>query len=112
MWIADIYTLKESAYAYLATLDKEKRAELLKTERAFTEKYAKLGKWKARYSFANGRGGISIWEFESGEEMSRVLQESLIWGYLDSKIIPLTETEGISNVLKELAKTAKQTAKK
>jgi hypothetical protein len=111
VWIADIYRLKESAYAYLATLDKEKRAELLKTENAFRQKYTKLGKWKAQYSFANGRGGIAIWEFASGEEMSRILRESLLWGYLDSEIIPLTETEGISNVLKELAKTAKATKK-
>jgi muconolactone delta-isomerase len=112
MKIADIYRYKESAYAAMANWDKEKQAELLKTMTAFQQKYAQNGKWKANYPFANGRGGIAIWEFESGEEMSRILTESPIWGYLDSEIIPLTETESVSNWLKELSKTAKQTSKK
>ncbi len=104
MWVADIYRYKDSMYAVAP----EKVKELGPASTAFIQKYAKSGKWKANYMFANGRGGIAIWEFASGEEMSRILRESPIWGYLDSEIIPLSETETIGNVLKELAKAEKK----
>jgi hypothetical protein len=109
MLVADIYAIKESYYAAYASWqpgDKEamaKRDEMLKTARAWVQKYAKLGKWKAHYPFADGRGGISIWEFESGEEMARILSESIMWPYIDSETIPLSETDMIANYIKEIS---------
>jgi muconolactone delta-isomerase len=99
MWIADIHKWKDSAYA----LSSEKRAEALEASAAFLQKYAKSGQWRALYQFANGRGGIAIWEFESGQEMSRILQESPLFGYLDSEVVPLTSIESVSNFLKQNA---------
>ena len=107
MLVADIYRLKDSyyeAYAKYQSGDEEakkRREETLKEASAWVEKYAKLGKWKAHYPFANGRGGISIWEFESGEEMARILSESIIFGHIESETIPLSEVDMIANVLKE-----------
>ncbi len=108
MLIADIYRYKESVYS----LAPEKTKELGPASTAFIQKYAKSGNWKANYMFANGRGGIAIWEFASGEEMSRVLRESPIFGYLDSEIVPLSENESISAALNEAARGARKAAKK
>ena len=111
MLIADIYRFKDSLYDYMRTTSKEKQAEDAKKETAWRQKYAKNGKWKANYSFANGRGGIAIWDFESGEEMYRILSEAVAWPYLDSEIIPL-QSESISSALKEPAKAERKAAKK
>jgi hypothetical protein len=109
MLIADIYRLKDSYYAELIKYQsgdkeaKERAEEYGKTARAWIEKYAKLGKWKAHYPFANGRGGISIWEFESGEEAARILSESNLFPYIESETIPLSEVDMIANILNESA---------
>ncbi len=108
MLVADIHRYKDSAYA----MSPEKVKELSAASAPFVQKYASLGKWKKEYLFANGRGGIAIWEFASGEEMSRILRESPVWGYLDSEIIVLSENDMIGNALKEAAKTTKKTARK
>ena len=114
MLVADIYRLKDSYYAMYALRQsgdkeaKEQADENLKKSNAWVQKYAKLGKWKAHYPFADGRGGISIWEFESGEEMARILSESIAWPYIESETIPLSETDMIANYLKEFAKAEKK----
>ena len=108
MLIADIYRYKDSAYA----ISPERAKELTPASTAFVQKYAKSGHWKVNFGFANGRGGIAIWEFASGEEMSRILRESPVWAYLDSEIIPLSETDMIADALKEAAKAAKKSGKK
>lgn len=108
MLIADIYTIKDSAYPLLTKMS----AEVSAASTAFVQKYTKSGHWKAHYGFANGRGGISIWEFASGEEMSRILRESPVWGYLDSDIIPLSETNSIATAIEEAAKATRKPARK
>lgn len=118
MLVADIYRIKDSYYAMYALRqagDEETKAqyeENIKKASAWVRKYAKLGKWKAHYPFADGRGGISIWEFESGEEMARILSDSILWPYIESETIPLSENNMIANYLKEFAKDEKKTAPK
>jgi hypothetical protein len=118
MLVADIYRIKDSYYDFYALRqagDEEAKAqydENMKKASVWVQKYAKLGKWKAHYPFADGRGGISIWEFESGEEMARILSDSILWPYIESETILLSETDMIANYLKELAKAEKKTVKK
>ncbi len=117
MLVADIYRLKDSFYEFYGTWQtgdkeaEEKRDEMLKTAQAWVQKYAKLGKWKAHYPFADGRGGISIWEFESGEEMARILADSILWPFIDSETIPLSEVDMIADYLEGFAKEEKKNKK-
>jgi muconolactone delta-isomerase len=108
MLIADIYRYKDSTYA----IPPEKLKEITPASTAFIQKYAKSGNWKANFSFANGRGGIAIWDFASGEEMSRILRESPVWGYLDSEIIPLSETNSIADAIMQAGKTPSKSTRK
>ena len=101
MWIAEIHYYRESLYQ----LPPEKYAEVQKGSIAFVHKYMKAGKWKHFFPFANGRGGISVWEFASGEEMATTLAESPIYHHLDSQIVPLMEPE-VTKRLLEAAEAA------
>lgn len=108
MLFVNIYRYRDS----MATVPVDKRAELLKAAVAYPEKYRKAGKLKAAYGFADRRGGLHIWEFDTGAEMARIIGESPIAEFVDREMIALVEPEAGTKLMEEAIKTAQKAAKK
>ncbi len=89
----------------------EKIPEMTAASYAFIDKYLKSGKCKDRYWFANGTGGIAIWDFESAEEASTILRESVVFPYIKSELIPLIDYKGLTKMRRQ-SQAAQKTAKK
>ena len=72
MLFLNIHYFKDTFYG----VPDDKVAEYNAASDAFIEKHSKSGKCRERYWFANGTGGIAIWDFASAEEAFAVLRES------------------------------------
>jgi hypothetical protein len=81
-------------------LPQEKRTELQKETLHFLEKYQKLGKLLYRWGFANMRGAVSIWDFDSTELASRVELEYPLFSYVDTEEVPVFDNDAWVGVIK------------
>jgi muconolactone D-isomerase len=107
MLFLNLHYFKESYYA----IPPEKVSGLSAASWSFMEKYIKSGKCKERYWFANGSGGIAIWDFESAIEASSILRESPVFPYIDSELIPLIDYQDATKLRKQ-SETTQKAAKK
>ena len=107
MLFLNLHYYKDSYYS----IPSEKIPEMTAASLAFIEKYQKSGKCKDRYWFANGSGGIAIWDFESPEEAVTILRESVVFPYIKSELIPLIDYKGAAKLRKQ-AQAAQKAAKK
>jgi len=96
---------KDSLYS----LSPKARLEVIKGATAFTDKYLKAGKCKDLYFDGDMKGTVSIWEFQSSEEIARVTFENPMLPFLDVKITPIIEhAVGTKVRMKALEKAAKK----
>lgn len=107
MLFLNLHYYKDSYYS----VPPEKIPEISAASWAFIDKYFKSGKCKDRYWFANGSGGIAIWDFESPEEAATILRESVVFPYIKSELIPLIDYKGAAKLRKQ-AQAAQKAAKK
>jgi len=70
---------------------------------AFVDKYRKSGKLKDIYWFADGSGGVSIWNFASAEEAYTILHESPVFTFLDANVVPVMDYEGATKLRTAMA---------
>jgi hypothetical protein len=108
MLFANVYSYKDS----LRELPPARFAEVGAASLAFIDKYRKLGNLKNTYRFADATGGISIWEFASGEEMHHVIRESPVYAFTDQELIPLVEPQVSRQITEDLTEAARKAAKK
>ncbi len=107
MLFLNLHYYKDSYYS----VPPEKVAEISAGSWAFIDKYFKSGKCKERYWFANGSGGIAIWDFESPMEASRILRESPVFPYLRSELVPLVSYEDAMEARRQTEAAQKAGAK-
>jgi len=90
----------------------EKRAELQKETLVFLEKYKKLGKLISRWGFANMRGAVSVWDFDSTELASRVELEYPLYSYVQTEDVPVFENDVWVTLVKNIIETATKNVQK
>ena len=105
MLFLNLHYYKDSYYS----VPPEKIPEISAASYAFIDKYLKSGKCQDRYWFADGSGGIAIWDFESPEEANAILRESVVFPYLKSQLIPLIDYKGLTK-MRAQAETAQKAA--
>jgi len=82
-------------------LPPETRVKVMDGGFAFVDKYRKTGKCKDIYFTADLKGGVSIWEVESGEEAARLMLENPQLPFIDIDIQPIVEWDAGMKVLAE-----------
>lgn len=97
MLFLNLHYFKDSYYS----VPPEKAAEYAAASWSFIDKYLKSGKCKDRYWFANGSGGVAIWDFESAEEAYSILRESVVFPFIESELIPLMDYKGLTKLRKQ-----------
>jgi len=93
------------------TASPETTAEARNRSWAFLTKYVKSGKLKHAFWFADGSGGISIWDFDSADELYRVFQENPSKGYVQTEVQALVTYTDLENIRKEREASQKPTRK-
>jgi hypothetical protein len=99
---------KDSFYA----LPQEKRAELAMGAGAALGKYIKNGKIITLYHFADTKGNVTIFDFESAEDLMRTNLEIPMSPYTELEFIPLVDSEAYGKVMMEMKTTGQKAAKK
>lgn len=75
---------------------------LLKNTFSLYDDYAKEGKLKLCYGFADEPGMVSVWDVESNEELQRILFLLPSLSSVDRTVKPLTELKPFVSVVGEL----------
>ena len=70
-------------------LPPEKQVETWEGMVAFVEKYQKAGKCKELYMDGDMKGGMSIWETDSDEEVTKFILENPLAPFTDIDIRPV-----------------------
>jgi hypothetical protein len=98
-----IVRYKDSFYA----LPQEKKRELAMGAGAALSKYIKNGKLTTFYHFADTKGNVGIFDFESSEDFMRVCSEIPMGPYAELEFIPLVDSEVYGKVMKEVVAAQK-----
>jgi hypothetical protein len=93
------------------TASPERTAEVRDQSWAYISKYLKSGELKEALWFADGNGGMSIWDLASADELYRVLQENPARAHIHTEAIPLVTYQDLEN-LRKAREAAKKPAKK
>ena len=64
------------------------------------------------YHFADTKGNVAIFDFESAEEFMRSCLEIPMSPYAELEFIPLVESEAYGKVMKEMREAAQKAANK
>jgi muconolactone D-isomerase len=107
MLFLNTHYFKDSYY----NVPPEKVKDYTAASSAFMEKYFKSGKCKARYWFANGSGGIAIWDFDSTEEAYTILHESPAFPFIESELVPIFDYQGLTKIRNQRETASKTTQK-
>ena len=83
------------------TLPRERQTEILTANLAFSEKYRKAGKCKEIYWIAGWSRGVSIWDFESHDEASRLSTENPMVPFLDIESYALSDWDAYIKAVME-----------
>ena len=83
------------------TLPPEMQRQLCEGEAAFIDKYRKAGKLQVFYNMPGLKGGIAMFEVESGEEGDRILLEYPMYPFVDVEMYALSDYDAHARALKE-----------
>ena len=93
-----------------ATLPAEKRSELNNASLAFFDKYMKAGKCKDWLMLMDGRW-VTLWDFDSAEEMARVVSEEPMALYITVDSLPYVDYKTGLKMVAEMTAAAKAAKK-
>lgn len=65
------------------SMDKDTRAEILATEKAYSQALQKSGKWRHIWRIAGQYANISIFDVESNEELHNLITGLPLYPYMD-----------------------------
>ncbi len=64
-------------------MDKDLRAEILATEKAYSQELQRSGKWRHIWRIAGQYANVSIFDVESNEELHNLLMALPLYPYMD-----------------------------
>ena len=82
-------------------LPPEMQRQLMEGQAAFIDKYRKAGKIQVIYNMPGLKGGIAMFEVESGEEGDRILLEYPMYPFVDVEMYALSDYDAHARALKE-----------
>ena len=84
-----------------ATLPPDVAMRVMEGGAAFIDKYRKAGKCKEIYNVPGLKMGVSIWEVESAEEMTRLFLENPSYPFMDVETYILSDWDTMTRAWKE-----------